>query len=76
MNWTRTSNREWASECGRYRIAALVNVVGDGYEYAAMRVHTEKRIEGLGMFTGADSQTNACQAKQACIDHMRNTPCK
>jgi hypothetical protein len=73
MNWIRTKNREWQSDCGRYRIHALP--WNSGYEYAAMWVESERRVHGLGIFRSDNSVNNANAAKFACERHQRKITC-
>ena len=73
MNWTRTRNREWTSDCGRYQIHAMP--YGAGFEYAAMHIHPLGHRIGLGLFRASDSVANAQAAKAACQHHQEQPAC-
>jgi hypothetical protein len=68
MNWTRIANTAWQSDCGKYRIDAMIKR-DTGYDYAAVYQYDARKHIGIGIFNGVDSIANAHAAKQACIDH-------
>lgn len=75
MNWHRTHNRIWESDCGRYEINALIKLDSSGFDYAAMYRHQGINT-GLGIFRAADSVVNAKAAQAACEQHAEKQPCK
>lgn len=67
IEYEKKGPRSWESTCGHYRIAAMGR---EGqFTYSASYKTDAGNYESLGLFTSANAQHNAAEAKAACEVH-------